>query len=140
MRGGIEAVPFYEWGGENADGTPGFDINRPGWGKPIHQLLVENRVTAVFHGHDHVYVKQELDGIVYQEVPQPSSPNFNSGPNLAAEYHYESGVIASSSGHLRVTVGPENTKVDYVRAYRPQDENSQRHNGNISDTYILTPH
>ena len=139
MRGGIEAAPFYEWGGQNADGTPGFDVQRPGWGKPIHQLLEENHVTAVFHGHDHVYVKQEFDGITYQEVPQPSAPKFNSGPSLAAEYHYQSGTIASSSGHLRVTVGPDKTKVDYVRAYRPQDENSQRHNGDISDAYSLMP-
>lgn len=139
MRGGIEAAPFYEWGGQNADGTPGFDLNRPGWGKPIHQILVENHVTAVFHGHDHVYVRQELDGITYQEVPQPSSPNFSSGPNLAAQYHYQSGTIISSAGHLQVTVGPDKTKVDYVRAYRPQDENSQRHNGDISDAYTLMP-
>jgi hypothetical protein len=42
---------------------------------PIHQLLVRNKVAAVFHGHDHLFAKQDLDGIVYQEVPQPSSPN-----------------------------------------------------------------
>ena len=86
-RGGIEAAPFYEWGGSNDDGTPGFDIHRAGWGKPIHQIMVDNHVTALFHGHDHVYVKQQLDGIVYQEVPQPSAPNFVSGPMLAAQYH-----------------------------------------------------
>jgi hypothetical protein len=139
MRGGIEAAPFYEWGGKNADGTDGFEAKRPGWNKPIHQLLVDNRVTAVFHGHDHVYVKQELDSVVYQELPQPGAPNFNNGPDLAAAYHYQSGVIVSSSGHLRVTVSPDTTRVDYVRAYRLQDENSERHNGDISDTYTLIP-
>jgi hypothetical protein len=36
---------------------------------PIHQLLLENHVTTVFHGHDHLFAKQELDGIIYQEVP-----------------------------------------------------------------------
>jgi hypothetical protein len=138
-RGGIEVAPFYEWGGHDPDGTLVFDAMRPGWGKPIHQLLVENRVNAVFHGHDHVYVKQELDGVVYQETPQPSAPNFNNGPTLAAEGHYASGVIVSSSGHLRVTVGPDSAVVSYVRAYRPQDENAQRHNGDEADTYTLLP-
>ena len=39
-RGGVEAVPFYEWGGRNADGTEGFKQHRPGWPLPIHQLLL----------------------------------------------------------------------------------------------------
>ena len=57
-----------------ADGSDGFRQNRPGWPMPIHQLLVQNQVTIVFHGHDHFYAKQDLDGIVYQEVPQPGDP------------------------------------------------------------------
>ena len=80
-RGGAEAAPFYEWGGKNADGTDGFEQNRPGWPAPIHQLLVQHRVTAVFHGHDHLYVKQDLDGIVYQEVPQPGTPGGKQHPH-----------------------------------------------------------
>jgi hypothetical protein len=40
---------------------------------------------------------------------------------------------------LRATVGPDPTKVEYVRSYRSIDENSQRHNGAISDTYPLMP-
>lgn len=138
-RGGMEAASFYEWGGNNVDGTPGFDTKRPGWGKPIHQLLVENHVNAVFHGHDHVYVKQEMDGIVYQETPQPSSPNFNSGPILAAEGHYTSGSILSSSGHLRIVVEQDAVSVSYVRAYRPEDERGQRSNRNIDHTYTMLP-
>lgn len=68
-RGGIEFASFYEWGGNNSDGSYGFDEHRLGWGLPIHQLLVANGVSIVFHGHDHVFVKQDLDGIIYQEVP-----------------------------------------------------------------------
>jgi hypothetical protein len=74
MRGGIEAAPFFEWGGRYADGSSGFSRMRPGWGQPIHALLVRQGVSAVFHGHDHLYARQELDGIAYQEVPQPSAP------------------------------------------------------------------
>lgn len=138
-RGGVEAAPFYEWGGQNEDGTAGFASHRPGWAKPIHQVLVDNHVTAVFHGHDHVYVKQELGGIVYQELPQPSSPNYGSGPQLAAKQTYESGVIMSSSGHLRVSVSATETMVEYVRAYRPEDETGGVANRDVSDSYTMIP-
>jgi predicted phosphodiesterase len=115
-RGGVEVAPFYEWGGKNPDGTDGFARHRPGWPMPIHALLAANRVTAVFHGHDHLYAKQDLDGIVYQEVPQPGDPRGST--RSAAEYGYRGGVILGSSGHLRVKVSPGGASVDYVRADR----------------------
>lgn len=135
LRGGIEAAPFFEWGGRNADGTVGFGQKRPGWSEPVHQLLVRHGVTAVFHGHDHLYARQELDGIVYQEVPQPSAKNFSSGPSLAVAYHYAAGTILSSSGHLRVNVGPDRVTVQYVRAWLPRDETTQRINRQVDDTW-----
>jgi aconitase A len=92
-------------------------------------------VTAVFHGHDHLYARQELDGIVYQEVPQPSARNFLSGPSLAVAYHYAAGTILSSSGHLRVNVGPDRVTVQYVRAWLPKDETAQRINRQVDDTW-----
>jgi len=137
-RGGIEFAHLWEWGGYNADGSYGFDEQRPGWGIPIHQLLIANHVSAVFHGHDHVFVKQDLDGIVYQELPQPSNAEYNN-TNLAADYGYTNGVVFGSSGHLRVTVTPEQVTVDYVRAYLLQDEKAGQHNGQVDYTYILTP-
>lgn len=112
-RGGAEVAPFYEWGGRNADGSDGFAQHRPGWAMPIHQLLVKNHVTAVFHGHDHLYARQELDGIVYQEVPQPGDPQGST--RSAADYGYRNGVILGSSGYLRVTVGTNRADVAYVR-------------------------
>ncbi len=104
---------------------------------PIHQLLVANHVTAVFHGHDHLFAKQELDGIIYQEVPQPSAARYDA-VNSALEYGYVSGNILGSSGHLRVTVSAAQVTVDYVRSYLPIDENTQRANGQIAFTYTLT--
>ena len=136
-RGGIEWAGFYEWGGQNLDGSWGFDAYRPGWGKPIHQLLVDNHVTIFFHGHDHLFVKQDLDGVVYQEAPQPSYTNYDN-TNSAAEYGYLNGVLLGNTGHLRVTVSPGQVTVDYVRAYLPQDENSQRQNGAVSYSYTIT--
>ena len=115
-RGGAEAAPMYEWGGKNPDGTDGFAQNRPGWPAPIHQLLVRNKVSVVFHGHDHLYAKQDLDGIVYQEVPQPGTPGGGRVPRSAAEYGYKEGVILGGSGHLRLAVSPTQTKVEYIGA------------------------
>ena len=126
-RGGAEAAPFFEWGGNNPDGTEGFKEHRPDWPLPIHQLLVRNRVSIVFHGHDHLFAKQELDGIVYQECPQPGDPA--GGTRHAAEYGYTSGVLLGSSGHLRVAVAPQQTTVAYVRS-----------DGSSAHTYTLSAH
>ena len=114
-RGGVEAATFWEWGGSGAGGRSEFASKRPGWRAPIHALLVEHGVSAVFHGHDHLYVRQELDGVVYQEVPQPSHMGKN-GAQLAAEGGYRSGVIRSSSGHLRISVDGRTAHVEYVQA------------------------
>jgi len=138
MRGGIEAAPFYEWGGKNADGTAGFAQKRPGWIAPIHDLMVKYKVTAVFHGHDHLYAKQELDGVVYQTVPQPSAKNNSSGANIAADYHYAAGTILSSSGHMRVTVTPSAITARYVRAWLPKDENATRKNAQIDHEWTVS--
>jgi len=132
-RGGAEAAPYYEWGGQNTDGTWGFDQNRSGWGQPIHQLLVAHHVNAVFHGHDHLFVKQDLDGIVYQEVPQPSSARANAA-NSATEYGYVSGDVLSSPGYVRVTVEPEQVKIEYV-----QTAVSGQTNGQVAYAYTLAP-
>jgi hypothetical protein len=144
-RGGIEAAPYFEMGGLNSDGSQGFATHRPGWPMPIHQLMVENHVTAFFHGHDHVYVKQELDGIVYQELPQPGFFNYTtpeksySNTNLASKYGYTHGTVVSSSGFLRITVDDTSANVDYVRSYLPEHENSLRHNGEVAFSYLLRP-
>jgi len=138
-RGGVEVAKYFEWGGYNLDGSYGFMAERPDWAMPIHQLLVQNKADIVFHGHDHLFVKQDLEGIVYQEVPQPSAARFGA-TNSAKEYSYVNGDVLSSSGHLRVTVSPLNVKVEYVRAYLPKDENAQRKNGQVDYTYIIPAH
>jgi len=138
MRGGVEAAPFYEWGGKNLDGTNGFATRRPGWAQPIHDLLVKYKVSAVFHGHDHLYAKQDLDGIVYQTVPQPSARNFNNGAQLAKDYHYDSGTIFSSSGHMRITITPTTMTARYVRSWLPKDETAARKNGQIEHEWSVT--
>ena len=135
-RGGIEVAPYFEWGGKGLDGKNEFDRFRPGWGLPIHQLLVKHHVSIVFHGHDHLFVKQDLDGIVYQEVPQPGHARMGN-IRSAVEYGYLNGEIQSSSGHIRVNVTSDSARVDYVRSYLPSQESSQRKNGDVSYSYLI---
>jgi len=113
-RGGIEFASLYEWGGNNTDGSYGFDINRPGWGKSIHQLLTDNNVDVVFKGHDHFFAKQELDGVIYQTVQQPGHPGEKI--NTAQEYGYLNGEIIGGSGYLRVSVSASKTTIQFVGA------------------------
>ena len=137
-RGGVEAAGLYEWGGNNPDGTYAFDQMRPGWGKPIHQLLVSYGVNAVFHGHDHLFVRQELDGITYQEVPQPGSAIVNQ-TSSAEEYGYKSGDLLGGPGYLRVLVSPDEVTVDYVRTAIPASQgNSKIQNGQVDFSYTIS--
>jgi hypothetical protein len=136
QRGGKEAAPFWEWGGKGVSGTDEFARNRPGWGKPIHQMLVDHGASVVFHGHDHMFIKQDLDGIVYQLVPQPGHPR--SGTKSAEEYGYISGEVQGSSGHVRVRVSGDSARVDYVRAYLPAAEGGSQRNGDVSYSYMLS--
>ncbi|HTS18377.1 MAG TPA: metallophosphoesterase [Verrucomicrobiae bacterium] len=132
-RGGIDECDLYEWGGRNKRGEAEFGQCRPGWDMPVHQLMARHGVTIFFQGHDHLYVRQERDGVVYQEVPMPA----DQGYVAYNEDRYESGVKLPNSGHLRVTVSPEQVKVDYVRCYLPKDETDQRKTGEIAHSYTI---
>jgi hypothetical protein len=135
-RGGVEVARLWEWGGKNTEGENEFAEQRPGWDMPIHDLLVKHGVSIVFHGHDHLFIKQDLDGIVYQEVPQPGHPR-SGNTNTAKEYGYLSGEIQSSSGFLRVRVGHNETRADYVRTYLPAAESQFKKNGDVSYSYSV---
>jgi len=143
-RGGKEASVLFEWGGKNADGSAGFADHRPGWAMPIHDLLVKHRVSAVFHGHDHLYVRGERDGLVYQCVPQPG--NVAGGTRSAAEYGYESGTILGSPGHVRVRVASDAATVEFVRSAaaganqaRRNDRRDAEANGTVMHRYSIAP-
>ncbi|HVM61954.1 MAG TPA: metallophosphoesterase [Verrucomicrobiae bacterium] len=114
-RGGVEVAGFNEWGGKNRDGSDGFKEHRPGWAMPVHQLLVRNHVAVVFKAHDNFYARQQLDGIVYTMVPQPSFAGIDRIRDLD-NYGYKQGTFLGNSGHVRVTVSPEKVALDYLRA------------------------
>lgn len=115
-RGGVEAADRFEWGGSEE-----FASQRPGWSMPIHSLLKKHGVSAVLRGHDHLYARQEKDGIVYLCLPQPSHARGNSAGS-AADYGYKTGVILGSSGHIRASVKGGEATLEYVKSL-PGDQN-----------------
>jgi hypothetical protein len=137
-RGGIVTAHGFEWGGYETDGvTWGFTGKRPGWAMPIHQLMVTNGVSVFFQGHDHLFAKEELDGVIYQEVPMPSDSTYIIGVRDNGDSY--TGVTLDGAGHIRVRVTPDSAKVDYVRSYLPADENATHVHREIAYSYKLLP-
>jgi Calcineurin-like phosphoesterase len=129
-RGGVEIAKFNEWGGKNFDGTDGFAQHRPGWPMPVHQLLLKNHVTAVFRAHDNFYARQELDGIPYIMIPQPSFAGDDRIRDLQ-NYGYKQGVFRGNAGHVRVTVSPKKLVVNYVKSLPDAP---------VADNYLIVAH
>jgi len=131
-RGGIEAVPFWEWGGLDSTGVNTFSQNRVGWEMPIHSLFQKYKVNVVFHGHDHFFAKQDKDGIVYQLLPQPGAMHYGINKSVK-EYGYEQGVILNSPGYLKVIVDKDLVRVEYIQT----SINNNRDNKKILYSYQL---
>lgn len=107
-RGGIEVAGSYEWGD-----SANLAAHRPGWDKTIHQVMVDSGVTIFFQGHDHIFARQELDGVIYQSLPNPANPNYS----WENEDAYKTGDKFPNSGRVRVTVSPDGVTVDYIYSY-----------------------
>ena len=140
VRGGAMATSYFEWGGNNTNGTWGFNTNRPGWPTPIHQLMISNGVTAFFHGHDHQFVCEKRDGIIYQLVPAAGMTGsgfdlYDNSPYVQTNPPYGSGNLPNA-GHLRVTVSPDKTTVEYVRSAVSGDTGPT--NREVSYSYTIT--
>ena len=124
-RGGAEVAGLYEWGGNSLDGQDDFASERPGWEMPIHDLLVKHHVNVVFHGHDHFYAYQSLDGIIYQGLPQPGASE-NAQPNQADEYGYTEGTFLSGTGYLKVIISSEGARVEYITTSVQNPDNNKK--------------
>jgi hypothetical protein len=114
VRGGANPAHICEWGGYNEAGTTyEWTTRRPGWGsEPVHQILVDNGVSAFFHGHDHQYAYEKRDGVVYQALPAAGFSGSGFGVySTGSGYTIQA---LNSPGHLRVTVSPSQATVDYV--------------------------
>jgi hypothetical protein len=135
-HGGVDSANLVEWGGNDVGGSPyTWGTNRPsgaGWGTlPIHQMLVANHVTAFFHGHDHQMAYEQLDGVVYQAVPSGSFTGsfgiYTTGGNSGKTTWADS---TQGPGYLRVTVGPSQTSVAFMR---------YNNSGSAAYNYIMEP-
>ncbi|HND12687.1 MAG TPA: metallophosphoesterase [Pseudomonadota bacterium] len=155
-RGGAGVVGVQEWGGE-----PGFSTNRPTWAKPIHQLFADTKVTIFFQGHDHMYAREKVDGVIYQEVPNPGDNSYFAyncdayapasiswqGPAGYGVYDPSYNVRLPNTGYIDVTVSADNVRVDYIRTYRPVDLQSNpnrafkgtEQNGEVAFSYSVVP-
>jgi hypothetical protein len=132
-RGGVEVAKLWEWGGENQAGVSEFLARRPAWSKPIHRLMADNKVTIFFQGHDHIWVKQSLDGVTYQTLSQPADPNYS----LFNADAYLTGDKMPNSGYTRVNVSPTGVKVEYVRTYLAKDEGPTQVHGAVAKSYMV---
>ena len=84
------------------------------------------------------FVRQEKDGVVYQETLNPANP-FYTEANGGWRDAYKSGDYLPASGHLRVTVSPTNTKVEYIRSWMPKDESPEHKQGEMAYSYTIKP-
>lgn len=130
-RGGIEQTSYYEWGGRGRNGSDEFRQRRPGWEMPIHHLIVKHGVTIFFQGHDHVFARQELDGVIYQTLPEPADPNYA----LYFQDTYRSGDLWPNSGRVRVSVSPEKLQVEYIKSRLPADVSPAHPDGEVAFAY-----
>ena len=134
-RGGIENAGLFEWGGRDKTGEWEFAQKRPGWELPIHPLMVKYGVTIFFQGHDHVFARQQLDGVVYQELPEPADPSYT----LYNQEAYRSGDILPNTGRVRVGVAPDKVTVEYVRSWLSKDQTQEHKDEEVAFRYTLPP-
>ena len=134
-RGGIAWATGYEWGGMQGNQYK-FDQFRPGWGKPIQKVFEDTGVDIFFQGHDHLYAKEQLNGVVYQEVPMPSDATYTFGYTANADAY--TNVILDGTGHIKVNVSSDCVSVDYIKSYIPGTSGSVGHtNGEIGYSYSI---
>ncbi len=130
-RGMVELAGLGEWGGHDKNGTDRFAAERPGWAMPVHDLFVKYGVTIFFQGHDHLYARQELDGVVYQEVPQPATTG------NGFESAYTSGTVLPAPGTLRVGVAADGVTVEYIRSAVTSTGAPGPENGTVVTSYTI---
>ncbi|MBF0103409.1 MAG: hypothetical protein HQK77_21110, partial [Desulfobacterales bacterium] len=116
-RGGINVSSWAEWGNETD-----WASKRPGWGgRPIHQTMVDTGVSIFFQGHDHLFAKEEKDGVIYVTCPMPAY-DFNQFPggNNDNSDAFTGDHILGPSGHVSVDVAPAGVTVSYKLAFTDQ--------------------
>lgn len=114
IRGGKQVANLYEWGGYDKNGKYLFDEKRLGWGKPIQQIMKDTGVTIFFQGHDHLFAREVVDGVVYQTLPKPAEKVADKQNNFIS---YTGADVLTNSGFLNVSVSKSKVQVEYHRNY-----------------------
>lgn len=125
-RGGAKVAGSYEWGD-----VQGVRARRPGWDLPVHQLMVKNGVTIFFQGHDHIFAREKIDGMIYQTLPDPANPNYRASNEDA----YAGAEIFQGTGRVRVSVDAQKVRVEYVSSRLPQDATAEHPDGAVIFAY-----
>ena len=86
--------------------------------------MAKNKVTIFFQGHDHLFAKQDLDGIVYQLVPQPGAMRYGN-INSADEYGYLNGKILNDPGYLRIKMEKTKATIEFVQTSIDSNHNNK---------------
>jgi uncharacterized protein (TIGR03437 family) len=148
-RGGVEQVPYWEFGGLSGNGTPGFAANRQPctvcdapqstshfWPETIEQLLEENNVTIFFQAHDHIYVHQTYNNVTFQSVPNPGDNTYYAFN--ADAYVQPTQTLYPNAGFLKVMVQPTGVNVQYIREWLPADAARLGvASGTVQDSYTI---
>jgi len=140
-RGGAAWAHLFEMGGFSRSGPREWERYRPGWDITLHDLFVETGVNVFFHGHDHMFAMEEKDGVVYQECPQPGLANYTKAGNSDVYGYLDSSGLVPNSGHLRVSVDGDSSRIEYVRSFVPSSRNAANGwtNGMSAFAYTLRP-
>jgi len=67
-----------------------------------------------FQGHDHVFARELVDGVIYQTMPKPTE-KIPDQQSFADAYQNCDKLL--NSGFLKVDVTPSNVRVSYYRLY-----------------------
>jgi hypothetical protein len=135
--GGQAFAKLFEWGGYDKNGKYLFDQKRPGWGKPIQQVMRDTGVTIFFQGHNHLFAREMVEGVVYQTVPKPAE---KIPAKLTIFGAYPQADLLLNSGFLKVDVTQDNVQVSYFRNYFVSSEPQEGNTGIIYRYSIDSAH
>lgn len=100
-------------------------------GKMIKMILITG-VDVFFQGHDHLFARESVDGVVYQTLPKPAERIPDKQPHDQA---YSNCDKLLNSGILKVDVTPVQVSISYQRNYFVSSNSQEGNTGIMGQTY-----
>jgi hypothetical protein len=94
-------------------------------------------VTIFFQGHNHLFAREMVEGVVYQTVPKPAE---KIPAKLTIFGAYPQADLLLNSGFLKVDVTQDNVQVSYFRNYFVSSEPQEGNTGIIYRYSIDSAH